>query len=276
MRQRRGRERKPLSPRARRILQVVGFGAGAFALGYLLTMLLFFPGWDREAIVTVPDLQGRTLAQARRLADRADLELERGDTLAHPTVPAGAVLAQSPLPGQEVTRGSAVRVILSGGPDRRPVPEVEALTAEDAVSLLRRTGFRVLIRRVESDRPAGRVLGVNPAPGAQVLAGGAVELTLSAGPPAVAVPAVAGLPLDAARQALSAAGLRAGTVEYDPGSPAAPGEVVAQSPAAGASLPGGSGVRLVVAGFPPPPEPAPEAPEGPEPDSVPPAPPPGE
>lgn len=271
----RERVRKGFSPEEKRFYLRVAAGVlGAFVLGYLLTTLLFFPGWGGEGIVTVPDLRGKTLAQAKRLAGRADLELEEGSKLTHARVPAGAVLAQTPLPGQEITRGAEVRVILSSGPDRRPVPSVEQLTGQQAEALLRNTGFAVRVVRVPDERPVGRVLGVNPAAGTPVPAGAPVELRLSAGPPLVAVPALVGLTGSAAREALGAVGLRLGRVEYDPTSGAAEGEVLAQDPAAGVSLRSGGAVGVVVAGNPPAaPEPA-EAPPVPDTTSAAPPPPP--
>jgi beta-lactam-binding protein with PASTA domain len=271
----RERVRKGFSPEEKRFYLRVAAGVlGTFLLGYLLTMLLFFPGWGDGGIVTVPDLRGKTLAQAKRLASRADLELEEGSTLAHARVPAGAVLAQTPLPGQETTRGSAVRVIVSSGPDRRPVPAVEQLTGAQAEALLRNTGFAVRVARVHDERPVGRVLGVKPAAGTPVPAGAPVELVLSAGPPMVAVPPVVGLTGSAARDTLRAVGLRLGRVEYDPGSGAPEGEVLAQDPAAGASLRSGGAVGVVVAGSPPvAPEPV-EAPPAPDTTAVAPPPPP--
>jgi beta-lactam-binding protein with PASTA domain len=266
----RERLRKSSSPEGRRFyLRVAGGVLGAFLLGYLVTTLLFFPGWGRDAIVTVPDLRGKTLGQARRLADRADLEVERGSTLVHARVPAGAVLAQSPLPGQEVTRGAEVRVILSAGPDRRPVPAVDQLTGEQAEMLLRNTGFQVRVTRVHDERPAGRVVGVSPASGTQVPVRSVVELVLSAGPPLVAVPSLVGLTESAAREALRSVGLRLGEVQYAPATAAPAGEVVAQSPAAGASVRSGAAVGVALAGSPPAP-----APEETPPDTTTPVPPP--
>lgn len=233
------------------MLQVVGVGIVAFAIGYLATMMVFFPGWDRDGIVAVPDLRRRAFPEARRVAGRSDLEVERGSTLGHPTVPSGRVLAQTPLPGQEVIRGSSVRVILSGGPESRPIPPLDQLAEADAISIVRRTGFRVRIRRVTSDRPAGRVVAVSPASGSMLRVGGVVDLTLSAGPPLVIVPSITGMPLGAARDALSAVGLRVAEVIYDPASPAPWGEVFAQAPAASAATRGGSRVTLTVSGYPP-------------------------
>ena len=262
-----------MSPERKRfLLRIGGLVLGTFVLGYLFTMVVFFPGWGRDAIVTVPDLRGRTLAAARRTADAAGLEMARGSTLTHARVPAGAVLAQTPLPGQEVARGDAVRVIVSAGPDRRPVPRVDGMGLQEGQLLLQRTGFVVQVARQHADRPAGRILEVQPAPGTAIPAGSAVRLTVSAGPPMVSVPGVVGMQQSAAGEALRAAGLRVGGVSHDPGSAAAPGEVVGQEPAVGVGIPSGSRVRITVAGSPPVVE-APPA-ETPPDTTAPPAPPP--
>lgn len=242
--------------RRRSYLRVVGGVLAAFALGYLVTTLLVFPGFGRQAIVTVPDLRGRTLSAARRLADDAGLEVERGASLNHAAVPAGSVLAQSPLPGQETTRGAVVRVTLSAGRERRPVPQVDDLTADQARALLARTGFAVRVRRVLSERAEGRVLGVNPKPGTQLHVRSAVELLLSAGPPVVVVPTVAvpdltNLPEPEARAALRSAGLRLGEVDYAPDSDVPLGGIASQSPAAGDSVRAGTSVRVTISGSPP-------------------------
>jgi len=262
----------PAAPGRRRWLRVAGLVVGAFVVGYVLTALIFFPGWGRRAIVTIPDLRGKPFAEARRAAEDVDLHVERGSVLFHPTVRAGAVLAQSPLPGQEVTRGAAIRVTLSGGPERMPMPDVSDLAAPQAQDLLTRIGFRVRIRIVISDRPEGRVLGTVPAAGTPVSVPSVVELTLSAGPPEVVVPSVAvpdlaGLPEPAAREALRSAGLRLGSVEYDPDSSAPLGGVASQSAAPGDSVKAGTAVRITISGSPPPgavrPDSAPATPPAP-------------
>ncbi|MEW5928447.1 MAG: PASTA domain-containing protein [Gemmatimonadota bacterium] len=246
------------SPGRRRfLLRLVGLGLGAFVVGYVLTTLLVFPGFGRQAIVTVPDLRGRTFDAARRAADDAGVDVERGPSLYHAAADSGAVLAQSPLPGQEVTRGSVVRLTLSAGRERRPVPQVGDLTADQAQSLLQRTGFAVRVRRVLSDRAAGRVLGVNPKEGTQLPVRSTVELTLSAGPPVVVVPVVAvpdlaNLPEPEARAALRGVGLRMGEVGYDPDSPVPLGGISSQSPAAGDSVRAGTSVRVTISGTAPP------------------------
>jgi serine/threonine-protein kinase len=227
----------------------------AFVLGYALTAIVFFPGSSAGPVVTVPDLRGRSLAQARRAANRLELQLERGAALAHPEVPSGAVLAQSPLPGEEVVPGEVIRVILSAGRDRRPIPNVEGLDSARARRLLQETGFQVAVVAREDSRPPGQVLGVRPTVGTSLELPAAVQLVVSSGPapvPQVSVPSLLDLPEPAARVALQEAGLRLGAVLYDPDSGRPLGGVVAQQPEAGATVPSGSAVRITVSGSPPP------------------------
>ncbi|HET7459657.1 MAG TPA: PASTA domain-containing protein [Longimicrobium sp.] len=241
----------------RRLLKYIIYcGLGGFFVGYVFITLLFFPGFGRSAIVTVPDVRGMTLSAASRALDKAGLEYTRGTTLNNPRMPAGRVLSQVPLPGQEAARGSNVRVILSAGPDRRPVPSIEGMDKDDAISLLQRMGFQVRLRSVRNMADEGTLLGMEPRAGTQVPMPGVVVLNLSAGPPQVAAPSVLAATTDDAAARLESAGLRLGRVSYDPESAEPRGTIVAQSPEAGDSIRMGGAVRVTVAG----PDPNPPAP----------------
>jgi eukaryotic-like serine/threonine-protein kinase len=247
-----------------------------FVGGYLLTWFLFFPGFARSAIVTVPDLTGMPRPAAERALGRLGLEVERGDPLPNPRFAEGRILMQVPLPGEEVPRGSTVRIVASAGPELRTVPGVRGLSREQAVGLLERYGFRVRVTELRDRRDAGTLLGLRPAAGEPAAVGSEVELVVSAGPPFVGVPEVTGGAVADVRARLEAVGLALGAVSYAPDSEQPRGTVVAQSPAAGDSLRMGSAVRVTLAGAdptPPPPPPMPEpvewyddaAPELPEP-----------
>ncbi|HEU0300025.1 MAG TPA: hypothetical protein VFR37_11235, partial [Longimicrobium sp.] len=55
----------------RRLLKwVLIAGFSCFVLGYLVITLIFFPGFGRSPIVTVPDLTGRSRASAERTVER--------------------------------------------------------------------------------------------------------------------------------------------------------------------------------------------------------------
>ena len=206
--------------------------------------MLFFRGDSRPDVVAVPDLRDLGSDEARRLVERAGLELEVGDSLPHPEAPHGVVLAQSPLPGGEVAPGTSVRIIVSSGSPRRTVPDVMALTRVPAERLLDASGFRVQVAEVPDPLPAGRVVSLHPAPGTLVQLPAVVQMEVSAGPAMVEVPSLFGLGEDEARSALSAARLRLGRVEYDLGAFGSREMVVDQDPAAGDSIPMGEAVRV--------------------------------
>ncbi|HEX5868943.1 MAG TPA: PASTA domain-containing protein [Longimicrobium sp.] len=233
----------------RRLLKwVLVTGAACFVLGYLVMTLLFFPGFGRSPIVTVPDLTGRPRAQAERIAGRVGLEVRRGQPIPNPRIGRGRVLMQTPLPGEEVARGSTVRIVLSDGPEMRQVPSISGLARADAIGLLQRFGFQVAIRRTQHRSEPNSLIGTIPGAGKPAAVGGRVVVLVSNGPPRVLVPNVVGLfPADA-RARLQAVGLSLGRVRYDPTSLDSIGSIIAQGPAAGDSLGQGSSVRVVLAG----------------------------
>ena len=233
----------------RRLLRYIIYcGLGGFFLGYLCITLLFFPGFGRSAIVTVPDVRGLSMSAATRALEKAGLEVSKGTTLNNPRVRLGQVLSQVPLPGQEAARGSGVRIILSAGPDRRPVPGIEGLDKDEAISLLQRMGFQVRLRTVRNMEDEGTLVGMEPRAGTRVPMPGVVILNVSAGPPKVQAPSVLAVTRDEAATRLEAAGLRLGRVSYDPASTAPLGNVVAQSPEPGDSIRMGGAVRITVSG----------------------------
>jgi serine/threonine-protein kinase len=198
------------------------------------------------------------------------LELERGDSLPNPRIAKGRVLAQVPLPGSEATRGSEVRVVISRGPEMRPVPSIRGLSLPQAQAAIARMGFGVRLLRVQNPEEEGAILGMKPQAGQLLAVGDSVEITLSAGPPKVAVPEIVGLTVADAGPRVQAVGLRIGAVSYDSASLSTPGTILSQRPAAGDSLTQGRGVRVTVAGRDPNPPPPPA------PDTVPPETPPAE
>jgi serine/threonine-protein kinase len=83
-----------------------------------------------------------------------------------------------------------------------------------------------------------------------VPAGTKVSLVLSSGPNELTMPDVVGRDMGLARSLIEQLGLVLAPIEYDSLSTLGTGTVIAQSPAAGASLAGGSMVSIRVAGRP--------------------------
>jgi len=90
-----------------------------FGVGYLIAAeILFRPSADAASgpLVLVPELVGMNVEDAQARIDRLALEFTVRASVSHPQAPEGAVLAQSPLPGQLAKSGAPVSVTLSRGP----------------------------------------------------------------------------------------------------------------------------------------------------------------
>jgi len=97
------------------------------------------------------------------------------------TAPKDEVLAQTPTPGSWLPRGSAVGIVVSGGPPRVAVPSVLGLGESKAKARLRSVGLSVSIRRAYSSAKKGVVREQSPSRGT-AKPGSTVRLTISNGP----------------------------------------------------------------------------------------------
>ena len=128
--------------------------------------------------------------------------------------------------------------------DTRSVPTVEGLRLEQAVSRLQADGFRTDIVTAPSDAPQGTVFAQDPAAGTEADEGSTVQIDVSGGPEATAVPNAVGLAETEARDRLVAAGFQVETREVF--AERESGTVVRQEPVAGADAEDGSTVTIVV------------------------------
>ena len=130
-------------------------------------------------------------------------------------------------------------------PSEREVPRLIGVTAAQAEVMLAQNGLKSEI--ADRDRhptlAAGMVTWQDPAPGVAVPRGTTVALTLSEGPPRIAVPDVRALDPDLAQQLLAAAGISVASVDTV-ASQLPAGLAVATAPGARDSVAVGSSVIL--------------------------------
>ncbi|WP_165962933.1 penicillin-binding protein [Occultella glacieicola] len=74
----------------------------------------------------VPDVSGRSVADATSTIEGAGFTVRTGSTENHDSVPAGSVIGTSPGPGSRLTPGSAVTIVISGGPAAEPPASPDA------------------------------------------------------------------------------------------------------------------------------------------------------
>jgi serine/threonine-protein kinase len=140
-----------------------------------------------------------------------------------------------------------VRLTYSMGPERRRVPDVLRFRADRAHTVLAATGFQVRLDSVESREYRGTVVGLEPPAGDELALPGEVVVSVSLGPPMVAMPALIGLQEAEALAVLDSLGLTVPELETRFRFGLDMGTVIEQEPAAEAMVEQGSPVRVVVA-----------------------------
>jgi serine/threonine-protein kinase len=192
----------------------------------------------------VPRVTGKQLVEARAIMERAgfDVQTERVQS----AQPFDQVLDQDPNAGEEAEAGSKVTLEVSGGPGEVLVPAVDGLTEVEAVKELHKAGLEVTTDPEFSDKvKKGNAIRTVPKEGSSITKGTRVRLLVSQGPEQVTVPDVTGLSRESAEARLRDAKL-ASAVDEQASDAVPKGDVISQSPGAGAEVARDSTVTIVV------------------------------
>jgi serine/threonine-protein kinase len=197
--------------------------------------------------VRVPDVGGETRQNAIQILKRADLAVGKITTQSSDSVPAGAVISQSPAPGTRINSGTPVDLLISSGRATVSVPYVIGETQQTAIAELHGAGLRATITTAPSNQPQGTVIAQNPASNAQAHQGDVVQITVSKGQPQQAMPNVVGQNADSAQRALeNNYGLHVTQQTNTSPCTQLPGFVCRQSPAPGTGVSRGDRAILYV------------------------------
>ncbi|MDP9387056.1 MAG: PASTA domain-containing protein, partial [Actinomycetota bacterium] len=194
---------------------------------------------------TVPSLRGMTLAQARAEVADEGFTVKVAKRGFDEEVPKGAIVEQDPSVGT-LREGSSVAVVVSEGPEPRPVPDLTGLDQAAAEQRLRDHGFVPnVVAQPSEDVPKGIVLSWAPSGTDPLPKGVAVTVTVSGGPRPREIPDVAGTTYEEAAQLLAAQGLKAARAEaFSNDVPR--GRVISTRPGAGKPVERDSTVTVVV------------------------------
>ncbi|HWC31782.1 MAG TPA: Stk1 family PASTA domain-containing Ser/Thr kinase [Actinomycetota bacterium] len=234
---------EPRARRRRRVAMVVGILALLATLGvaaWAAVMNL------RPVIVATPDIEGRSVAEAQRLAEARGLEFAISRERFSSSVPANVVISQRPPAGERVEEGTPLSVVVSRGPELTEVPNVVGDPIDRARRRLRRAELRLSVARAYSDDvPEGRVIEQSLNPGSRPEVGEEITVTVSRGEPPVEVQNVVGLPEGDAVSVLEEQGLVV-EVRRENSSDVRKGLVISQDPPTGNTVPAHSSVTIVV------------------------------
>jgi eukaryotic-like serine/threonine-protein kinase len=190
--------------------------------------------------ITMPDLVRQPAGAATGTLRDLDIRF-RERTAPSLSVASGSVKETRPAKGVVVKPDQVVTVVVSTGKPNVAVPDLAGRPAGAAEAALTEAHLRVRRERVfDAEVPRGRVVGTDPAAGANVPWDSTVVLRVSKGPDLVEVPQVVGLSRREAQERLREAGLRANFV-LPVGS-----RVVQQRPGPGERAPRGSEVQLLL------------------------------
>ncbi len=218
--------------------------AAAVAAVFFLASSLFGGGGGNNA--TVPDLRGKTIAEAQLALESVGLSIGTQTPTADDAAIKGTIVGQDPAAGEPLEKGQAVNVKVSIGKGETLVPDlIDLSSTNDARAVLSASNLVLgKIIQKDSDKPEGTILEQNPIAGSSVEAGSRVDVAISSGK--VTVPNVLGMNRTDAYTILLTAGFTVQFIE-EPRADVATGTVLAQTPLPGEVTTKGTIVVLNVA-----------------------------
>lgn len=197
--------------------------------------------------VEMPDLVGKTATQAQQLLQERRLGMKVEDRL-YSQIPVDRVVRQSPPPNATVKTGQFAHLVLSLGPRKQTMPELENRSVRAARIELLQSGLQMgeISNSYLPGTQNDTVLLQDPGPGSSDVSSPHVNLLVSLGSrsPAYVMPDLLGLPLNDAIAKLNSAGLKVAkiTTAAAPGAP--DNSVIAQTPLRGHRVDSDTSIEL--------------------------------
>ncbi len=218
---------------------------------FLIANNLVLPWYvNQGGIVTVPTLVGLTFERAEQVLDSLRLVPRKADVRLDKEHPAGIVIAQNPISGEQVKQGRRVYVTVSGGEVQVAVPSIKGRTLRDARFALEREGLKMgSVEYAPSDSfPQNTIIDQQPGPGAKMKKDAYVSVIVSQGSISqkISVPDLTGKTFREASALLTSAGLKLGNITYLHSPDLLPNTVIEQYPRAGEMVVSGQSIDLFV------------------------------
>ncbi|MBE3112622.1 MAG: PASTA domain-containing protein [Acidobacteria bacterium] len=222
---------------AKKLLYNLALSSLLFLILFFLSAVIFSQVLLRSEVVTVPDLTGETVGQARAELTKKDLSVAQSGTELSDRWERGLIVRQDPAAGSKIRVTKVVRVVTSSGSEKVTVPDLAGKSLDEALTMLQAAGLlKGKLTQIHTPRlPAGRVLDQKPAPGAVVERNLPVGLLLSQGDvdDRYIMPDLIGLKADGVIGRLNALGFKVADIRYVYYPEASAGLVVKQDPTYG-------------------------------------------
>jgi eukaryotic-like serine/threonine-protein kinase len=167
-------KKTPLDP----ILYALTFFVLFFAAVVLSSQIIF-----RSELVTLPNLAGKTVEEARTALAGMRTGLAVQGIRFDSRIEKGRIVSQDPGPNSRMKAKRTVNVVLSDGTERLTVPALEGRSLEYAAQTLKLIGLRRgRVSQIHTPRyAAGRIIAQWPAPGEAAGRSSAVDFLVSQG-----------------------------------------------------------------------------------------------
>ncbi|MBK5267888.1 MAG: Stk1 family PASTA domain-containing Ser/Thr kinase [Acidimicrobiia bacterium] len=195
----------------------------------------------------VPILVGISQAEAeQRLTDRG-LIVGFVTNQPDPDILLGQVISQNPQAGDPVPVGSAVDLVVSGGPELYTLPDLHGRSFREVKLELEGLGFVVESEDAFDDElQEGLIVSSIPAPG-DIKVGSTILLIVSIGPETKAVPSLIGRTVEDATQLAEGLGFEVVVSQETRENADLAGRIVEQTPDAGGLFPKGTKITVILA-----------------------------
>jgi serine/threonine-protein kinase len=233
-----------------KIAKIAGIGlAFIFVAGisayFTLTLII-----KSEDTVIVPNLEGKDVVYALELLTELELNTKVKGSEYTADIPKNYVVFQQPQAGTEIKKGRDVKIILSKGPQTVSMPDLIALSVQQANIILDENGIcqgeisSTFSKTIEKDHIIAQV----PSQGTMISRGGCADLLISKGvrPKAFKMPDLVGLTLEDALQSIENAKLIIAEIKssYQKNKPR--NIIIQQAPTSGYRVISASPVSLLV------------------------------
>jgi len=219
---------------AKKLLFKAALSSLLFLILFFLSAIIFSQVLLKSEVVTVPDIVGRSVVQARADLQKKDLSLALKGTEPSDRYERGLIVRQDPAAGSRIRITRAIQALTSSGSGVVTVPDLASKTLDEALTLLQAAGLiKGKLTQVHTPRlAAGRILAQRPEPGAVVERNFPVGLLLSQGDldDRYIMPDLIGLRADGVIGRLNAWGFKVADIRYVYYPAASAGLIVKQDP----------------------------------------------
>lgn len=215
----------------------------------LVTDKLILPWYVSGEEVIVPNLIGKSKAEAIRILEELDLNPILENPRYDERFPKDAVIVHNPKAGKNVKVGRRVYLYISGGESLLKVPSFFGKTLRDSKVTIERLGLTLgEVVETKSEMPADRVIEQEPVEGTNVSAGTKITLMISIGPQIgmIRIPNILGKSFRDAEELLKRNSLKLGKITYLESPSLLPNTIIDQYPGEDKLVAVGDSIDIVI------------------------------